>query len=268
MPNVISSPGSPDGLTPCNSPASLQISLFGQEAALVNRFRAQEKEGGRKTSGTCGLHGSASSRSADLQLFLENRLRQRMDVNGSVEYALTWSHWGMRLGLPICALRASAHRTSGNDCSGRQGWPTPIQNDAEKRGVPKVGAGLAGEVFNAGWQTPHTPRQHDSDNSESTYLGRQVQAISGWVTPTQRDWKSEQGGEKTIAHHKKHSPQLSAQALGATPDQSSAATEKHEGYRLNPRFSLWLQGYPIEWAHCAEQATPSSRKLPPNSSKP
>ena len=35
-----------------------------------------------------------------------------------------------------------------------QGWNTPIVNDAEKRGVPKVGAGLAGQVHNAASSQP------------------------------------------------------------------------------------------------------------------
>jgi hypothetical protein len=40
----------------------------------------------------------------------------------------------------------------------------------------------------------------------------------------------------------------------------SAETEKPVKSQLNPRFSLWLMGFPIEWAYCGEQVTPSSRK--------
>ena len=38
------------------------------------------------------------------------------------------------------------------------------------------------QVRLAGWQTPHGPREHDSEVSESTYLGREVQ-LGAWPTP-------------------------------------------------------------------------------------
>jgi hypothetical protein len=39
------------------------------------------------------------------------------------------------------------------------------------------------------------------------------------------------------------------------------------GWKLNPRFSLWLMGYPDEWACCGERAMQSSRKSRKRSSK-
>jgi len=41
---------------------------------------------------------------------------------------------------------------------------------------------------------------------------------------------------------------------------STALIPKREPSQLNPRFSLWLMGFPIEWASCAERVTLSSRK--------
>jgi hypothetical protein len=38
--------------------------------------------------------------------------------------------------------------------------------------------------------------------------------------------------------------------------------------KLNPRFGLLWMGYPIEWAHCAARAMPSSRKLRQSSYAP
>lgn len=49
-------------------------------------------------------------------------------------------------------------------------------------------------------------------------------------------------------------------ASGTESKPSSAKTEKSAPSQLNPRFSLWLMGYPIEWARCAERVTPLSRK--------
>ncbi len=74
------------------------------------------------TSGTYGPLFVGLSPSAVLQSCLENRLRARMDVNGSLEYALTWKIWDMPSGPPICALQASVRHRDG---SGFSGWPTP-----------------------------------------------------------------------------------------------------------------------------------------------
>src|SRR5690606_5874811 len=62
----------------------------------------------------------------DLQLSLASRLRALMGVDGSPEHDLTWSQWDMPWGPPICRLRASARRTSGNGCGG---WGTPSGSD-------------------------------------------------------------------------------------------------------------------------------------------
>ena len=48
--------------------------------------------------------------------------------------------------------------------------------------------------------------------------------------------------------------------LGGAVRQCNAKTEKSAPSQLNPRFSLWLMGYPIEWAYCAERVTPLSRR--------
>lgn len=74
-------------------------------------------------------------RSARLQSSLESRLRVALDVNGSPEYSLTWKHWAMPSREPICALRASVLRISGQDFGG---WATPearMYRDLSKKGV-------------------------------------------------------------------------------------------------------------------------------------
>jgi hypothetical protein len=47
---------------------------------------------------------------------------------------------------------------------------------------------------------------------------------------------------------------------GEAQKSSTAETENIAPSQLNPRFSLWLMGYPIEWAYSGERVTPSSRK--------
>ncbi len=89
-------------------------------------------------------------------------MRQALDVNGSMEYALTWKHWTMSSGPPICALRASARRTSDSGCSG---WPTARQTDGEKnvrslegalREIERKGGpqDLCQAAMLTGWPTP------------------------------------------------------------------------------------------------------------------
>src|SRR5690606_9334955 len=95
------------------------------DRAPANHFQAPENDREKGTNGTCGQSSTGSSRSAILQSSLENRLQARLDVNGSPEYALTWKHWDMPSGPPICALRASTRRISDK---GYTGWPTPMAN--------------------------------------------------------------------------------------------------------------------------------------------
>jgi len=328
-------------------PTGLHIFRFGLDHALVNPSVVPGKAGEKPTSGTCGLNFGGSLTSADLQLSLESRLRQRLEGYGSPEYALTWKQWDMQSGPPICALRASQRRTSGKGCTGeRSGWNTPIVNDAEKRGKPVVGAGLAGAGNLTGWPSPNTPsggrsvsiekmdatgrtldgkkhtaslehaakfvgwnssRATDGSNGgpnqaggslsadanlagwttpqamepetdfyrpsrtatgrTTDYLGRQVQGLAGWATCASRDWRSDQGQKTDSEQYGTKGRPLSRQILGLTPDQSSAGTEKQEGYRLNPFFSLWLMGYPVEWGYSGVRAMQSCRNSRRNSSR-
>jgi len=119
--NATFSPGSEDGRAVSGLPDGTIMLLHSPPPVLVSRFRALESGKAMPTSDTSGPLFTASSPSARLQLSLENRLRALMDVNGSLEYALTWKYWDMPAGPPICALRASGRRKSD---SGFIGWPT------------------------------------------------------------------------------------------------------------------------------------------------
>ncbi len=125
-PSATFSPALADGAAPSSLPAGPQIVPSGPDHVRVSRFRAQDSNEAMPTNDTSGPLFTASSPSASLQRSLESRLRARMGASGSAEYALTWKQWDMPSGPPICALRASGHRTSGN---GFGGWPTPMVND-------------------------------------------------------------------------------------------------------------------------------------------
>lgn len=137
-PSVISSLASADGATPCDSPSGLTMNRSGQEAAHASRSASEAALREFSTRGTYGPLFIGSSRSAVLQRSLESRLRARLGVNGSPEYALTWKTWDMPSGPPICALRASARRTSG---SGFGGLPTPAASDHKGSGRPRKNRG-------------------------------------------------------------------------------------------------------------------------------
>lgn len=241
-PSATSSPESADGPLPSSlqaSPRTLHSGLAPAHASLSAR---QALEKGLMTKDTFGQLSVGSSSSVDLQRSLESRLRQRLEGSGSPEYALTWKHWPMPAGEPICALRASVRRTSGNDFSG---WPTPVTHNAKEGGYPAeftrntIQLGAMAHLVMSGFPTPMS-----ADNRDR----------GGWFDPAI---------QRRVAIGKSIELSMLAEAIGEQPNTSPARTGKRGG--LNPALSRWLQGYPPEWCDCAVTATPSSRKSRRNS---
>jgi hypothetical protein len=92
-------------------------------------------------------------------------------------------------------------------------------------------------------------------NGFGVTLGMMAQ-LSTWNTPTTNDAKQAQAQAQAPTRN------LSGQVQHTGPTQSSSPAEMGStgGYRLNPRFSLWLQGYPAAWAYCGERAMQSCRR--------
>lgn len=145
----------PAGNTPC-------VSLDGEtpsgpSVARASRLATLEKEWLKMTSDTCGRSSETSLASVSLQSSLANRLRQRLDVDGSPEYRLIWKDWHIRLSLRICALRASRRRTSDNDCIG---WRTPQANNGSSGSVSLEASHsrqvltLQSQAMLTGWPSP------------------------------------------------------------------------------------------------------------------
>lgn len=293
-PNAISSPESPVGRMRLHSLEYQTCLEFGQEAAHANPFRAPAKDGDTKTSGTFGRHSQTSSASANLQSSLENRLRQNLDVNGSPEYSLTWKRWDMPSRVPICALRASARRTSGKGFTGLDGWATPTENKLTEQSrdnrclardchvagwqTPKAVTGeyqngpngkvflnLEGEAKLAGWPTPNV-----DDANNATRDSGQFQSLTraaGWATPTVQDSANNAGQSQFSRNSLPLNCEATLVVSGTEANGTTAATGSNGAFRLNPRFSLWLMGYPDAWASCAEQAMQSCRSVRRSSSK-
>jgi hypothetical protein len=249
--------------------------LFGQDHARASRSATPGSDGASLTSGTCGPSSRGSSPSVGPQLLLESRLRLLLDVDGSPEYALTWKRWDMSSSPPICALRASAHRTFDSGCGG---WGSPQASDhkgsaqpGQRRGQLSEHALLAGyptaTVRDAGpgvnLDRPSRAAQIAKGHGRSI-LGEVAQLLAGYPTPN----LSERGPETRESKDKRGSGGVDLQttALGMTTSSSHAPTGKRGV--LNPALARWLMGYPPAWCDCAVTATPSCRKSRRGSSEP
>ncbi len=241
--SATSLPESAGGVTPCNSQESGQMSLYGPGAAHASHFPARARAKEPTTSDTSGLSSPGSSASAALQQSLASRLQARLEGRGSMEYRLTWKTWVTPQQRQICALRASARRTSDSDCFG---WPsTKAQHDN---------------------RTPDQhiafKRKHGSGNISD--LNVAAKCVAGWATPTTRDHKDTPNMSHTATNPDGSTRvrcDLVGRQVGTTSISSDALSQlKNQdgtwksGVGLNPSLSSWLMGYPVLWSFCGYQA--------------
>ena len=232
----------------------------GPAAVLASHSAQPERVKELMTNGICGQPSDGLSHSEILQSHLENRLRLQLAGIGSPEYVLTWKRWDMLSGPQICALRASVRRTSD---SGYGGWPTAkAQNHKAASVHGQGGLELQQSVKLAGWPTITvtdsskrgmvSPRPGCMDLSETA-------PYAGWATPTVQDSKNNGGPSQMRRDTSPLNAQVKVIGMGRLPS-GLAKMASIEGSRLNPRFSLWLQGYPEEWAYCGELAMQSFQR--------
>ena len=293
--SVTSSPESEAGRSPCNSPDGLTTDLFGQALAHASHTATPGKDSETPTPATSGPCSSTSSAGAALNTSLANRLKARFAMVGSMEYQQTWKEKVTPAGRSYSAHTASARRTSGNDCTG---WPTVSTEDHKTDGpvvmgkieeaiakgepIPTTCQRLRNFAQLAGWPTASSRDWKDTpgmattgvnpDGSERTRLDQlpRVATLAGGPTASARDFKGESGtGRQERKGNPSDTPANAAATVpGLTPFGTPAATESTAASRLNPRFSLWLMGFPDGWACSGERAMQSSRKQPRRSSKP
>lgn len=293
-------PESASGAQPCAERDGTMTAPFSPSPVRASLSARQAKEQGLLTSGTFGPLRSISSANSVLQSSLASRLRARTDALGSTLYRLTWKQRHTPEGRLICALRASARRTSGSD-STLSGWGTPTaeenSGDPEKKAARRLRAkekwkGISGNGFGfstaeqaqlAGWPSPCTPNGGRSMSTEKmdatgrTTDGRKHTAhlehavkFAGWPTPTSRDWKDGAECNYPIKSQLGRMVWITGPArLTASGEMltgSDAAMES--GGQLSPEHSLWLQGIQTEWAFCGARVTRSTKRSRKDSSKP
>ena len=252
--SATSLPESEDGQGHWNLQGGAQIDLFGQEALHVNPSQSLEKEKEKTTSDTSGLSSLISSESASLQQSLENRLQRLSDMDGLMIYKKTLRKKDTPVGHVYCHLAVSAHRTKEIDSfSLPSSWPTPSTRDYKD----------TGDLDKSRW------RKDGKERNDT--VPRVAYGITAWPTPQAMD--AARGPIRSLVNGQRIDKKgvrfglslvtaatLTEEISGQIPQSYTAETEKAVPSQLNPRFSLWLMGYPIEWAYCAERVTPSSRK--------
>jgi hypothetical protein len=313
---------------PCDSPTGPMTDLFGQAVAPAPVSQRPAKVAGLMTLVTSGLIGRDSSASADLQRSLESRLMTRLDTAGSTLFKLTWKGRTTPLGRRYLERAALGRRTSASACTSwptpqrgdyrsgmaertesdhaqrmtdwaqLSGWPTPIANDAEKRGYVRGNLGLAGSAVLAGDVSGEaiapgvpvtvrgrpTPTGEDSQcagsRAHSMTVNSAANQCAGWGTPTAQPANST--AEKFLDHKRKAVANGSGMGISVTDiavqASLTASGEGRIGYsardgivkigngaQLNPEHSRWLQGLPIAFSNCADTAIASLRRSRRNS---
>jgi len=230
IPNVISSPESAFGPTPCDAQDGPIAALFGLALVPANLSARQAKEMGLLTSGIYGPHGSISLDSEALSSSLVSRLAAKTLMYGSTLYKLTWKPWVTPSGRSRFRLRASALRTSATDSTG---WQTPSaqmsSSGRKMSGMPN----LQGEAWLAGWPTPKVTDTNGPGNSANRQGGMALHTAAqlvGWNTPRATDGSN--GGPNQGGGALPPDAHLAGWQTPTATDTQRTSPEAHERRRL------------------------------------
>jgi hypothetical protein len=266
--NAISSQESVAGHKPSSLQDGLKIDQSGQEVAPANLSARQAKEKGLLTNVTSGPLSTGSSNSVSLTLFLESKLRAKLESIGSTLYRLTWKRKTMQSGRWYFQRVASELRTEDKEFGS---WPTPTVDDSSNSTRQSGTFQSLTRVARSSWGTPTvaepggTPeqflerkRRHNSKGLSQiglnvTALSLQAQ-LTSWATPkvSMGDYQKDKNGNKIL--------NLSGQAKLSGQIVNGSTVEMENIGQLNPEHCRWLMGYPAEWGYCGATAMQSRRK--------
>lgn len=257
--NATFSPGGAGGHTHSASPDGRTEDLFGPEAAHASRFLLPDDKKVKQTKGTYGQNGSGSSASAALQKSLESRLKARLPTGGLTMFMKGWKMKATPSGRLYCQLVASARPINGTDYGL---WPTTRATDGMNGNRSMEGAlreyargGQKDMPTMALWATATvndatgSQYQNGKNGQKFLKLPGQVKSSAFLATATVRDNKDGP-----------FCPNVPTNALlGRQVWSGSSAPTENKG-SLNPEFSFWLMGIPIDACSCISRGIPSSRR--------
>jgi hypothetical protein len=182
----------------------------------VSPFQLPENNSGKKTNDTSGRSLKDSLMNADFQRSAENKLRELLSLDGSMEYTMRFVRKVTPSGLPYSQLVASQRRTSGKDCGG---WPTASSRDWKD--TPGHG--------NNGSEPGRINQKQDGSVAEGSEHGRM--GIANGSGPQPGSEASEAVGYGSSFESTKFL------VFGTIPSGGHAQTAKPgESLRLNPIF--------------------------------
>lgn len=161
-------------------------------------------------------------------------------------FSETWPRAGLMLSGIAYLRRPSAPLTSATAFGL---LPTPIANDAEKRGDFNIDRSkcLPGELRRRNLPTPRASDADKGGRGDLLTVLRGYETRHAGTLPTQqaRDWKDGSNPKP----HGQHSPSLPV-----------AIAIRGGSGRMNPKFREWMMGFPIGWTALGPLATRSAPK--------
>jgi len=233
------------------------------------------------SSGWPTADAQAFNTGADYETHMQ-RLQRLKEKHGNGNGA------GMTLGIAAQAAGwPTAMRADGRGSAGRDKQELPnvalLTGPAPSGGPAVTGSG---EGFRRdGWGTPRADESTESYETQQAREARGTKAsknlhsqaeLAGWATSRAED--AESAGMRQVSCEEQ--ARLAGYQTPKLPSDGPCQREKGQGgglrklediaeafrlpdmtgWKLNPRFSLWLMGYPGAWASCGERAMQSCRK--------